>query len=208
MEMLDLIHEGKPWAKHQHMTDVVLAPAACYPIYPMVSGTLPDGGRLFDVFSYCFRHEPSSDPARMQMFRMRELVRVTDADKAIAFRDMWLERGLTLLKSLALPVASDVAADIFFGRGGKVLAMAQRDLKLKYEIQMPICSTEAPTAIFSTNCHQDHFGKLFNIKTASGQTAHTACVGFGMERITLGLFKTHGFSTGSWPKSVRELLWP
>ena len=29
-----------------------------------------------DVFSYCFRHEPSVDPARMQMFRMREFVRI------------------------------------------------------------------------------------------------------------------------------------
>ena len=74
--MLDLIHEGKDWSGCQKMTDVVFTPAACYPVYPMAArrGPVPDGGRLFDVFSYCFRHEPSDDPARMQLFRMREYV--------------------------------------------------------------------------------------------------------------------------------------
>ncbi len=54
---------------------VVLTPAACYPVYPLLSGTLPAAGRLVDVMSYCFRHEPSDDPGRMQMFRMHEHVR-------------------------------------------------------------------------------------------------------------------------------------
>jgi len=55
--------------------DVALTPATCYPVYPVMAarGPLPEGGRVFDLQSYCFRHEPSEDPARMQMFRIRSL---------------------------------------------------------------------------------------------------------------------------------------
>ncbi len=209
MAMLDAIHGGEPWAQHQKMTDVVLAPAACYPLYPMAAATtLPDAGRLFDVFSYCFRHEPSPDPARMQMFRMREFVRVCRPDDAVPWRDLWLERGLKMLRAVGLPVEADVANDPFFGRGGRMLAVSQRDQKLKFEVLMPIASVEKPTAVMSFNYHQDHFGGIFGIKTADGATAHTACVGFGMERIALGLFKTHGLDPKSWPSSVRAILWP
>lgn len=208
MELLGRVHDGRDWSSLQKMTDVVLAPAACYPVYPMVSGTIPAGGHMFDVFSYCFRHEPSGDPARMQSFRMHEYVRVGEEAQVVAFRDMWLERGLGMLRALGLPVGSDVASDPFFGRGGRMLAANQREQKLKFEVLIPICSTERPTAIMSANYHQDHFGTIFGIKTPSGGVAHTACMGFGMERVTLALFKTHGFRPAEWPADVRKILWP
>jgi len=49
------VNEGKPWGDMLGMTDVVLNPAACYPVYPTLTGTLPLEGRLVDVMSYCFR---------------------------------------------------------------------------------------------------------------------------------------------------------
>ncbi len=207
MTMLDKVRAGEDWLPHQKMTDVVLAPAACYPVYPTCTGTLPAGGKLVDVLAYCFRHEPSGDPARMQMFRMREFIRIADADAVVPWRDLWRERGTALLKSLELPVFTDVANDPFFGRGGKMLAINQRDQKLKFELLVPICSTEKPTAIMSFNYHQDHFGSRFGIKTAAGETSHTACVGFGMERITLALFKHHGCDVTRWPAAARTQLW-
>jgi len=207
MQLLAHVHDGRDWSGLQKMTDVVLAPAACYPIYPMVSGTIPPKGHLFDVFSYCFRHEASGDPARMQSFRMHEYVRVGEAEAVVAWRDMWVERGLGMLRTLGLPVGADVASDPFFGRGGKLLAVNQRDQKLKFEVLLPICSNEKPTAIMSSNYHQNHFGSIFGIKTPAGEVAHTACMGFGMERVTLALFKTHGFVTAEWPGSVRKILW-
>lgn len=208
-KLLDLIHEGKDWSEHQSMTDVVLTPAACYPLYPMTArrGAVPRGGHLFDVFSYCFRHEPSGDPARMQMFRMREFVRVGSPNDVVPWRDAWRERGAKLLQTVGLMVATDLANDPFFGRGGRMLAVNQRDQQLKYELLIPICSEVKPTAVMSCNYHQDHFGLLFGLKEESGETAHTACVGFGMERIVLALFKTHGLNTKLWPASVRETLW-
>jgi seryl-tRNA synthetase len=208
-ELLEKLVAGDDWTKGQAVTDIVLTPAACYPLYPVVAarGVLPDVGRLYDLQSYCFRREPSKDPARQQMFRMREYVRIGTPEQVTAFRMTWLERGRELISRLALPFEVDVANDPFFGRGGKMLANNQRDQKLKFELLVPIESEEKPTACLSFNYHQDHFGSLWGIKRTDGATAHTACVGFGLERVAIALFKHHGFEVESWPSSVREALW-
>jgi hypothetical protein len=58
----------------------------------------------------------------------------------------------------------------------------------------------------SFNCHRDHFGSTFGLSTASGEVAHTACVAFGMDRLALALFATHGLDTARWPQQARENL--
>lgn len=206
-ELVRRLQAGEDWSALQSVTDVVLTPAACYPLYPLCTGTLPQGGRLVDLASWCFRHEPSPDPARMQMFRMREHVRLGDPAGVQTWRDTWLQRGLALLKSLQLPVCDALANDPFFGRGGRLMAASQRELQLKFELLVPIAAAQ-PTAVMSFNYHQDHFGDLFGIRTADGAVAHTACLGFGMERIVLALLKTHGLDRASWPSAVRQRLWP
>jgi seryl-tRNA synthetase len=159
-----------------------------------------------DVLTVCFRHEPSNDPARMQMFRQREYVRIGDPASVRAHRDLWLERGQQMLRDVQLPVHADIANDPFFGRAGKLLAVSQRDQALKFELLVPICSEEKPTACVSCNYHEDHFGHAFDIRLADGSSAHTACVGFGLERITLALFRWHGFDVSAWPSGVRKTL--
>ena len=205
-ELLASIDSGGDWGAMLKQTDVVLTPAACYPLYPMVSGTLPQGGRSFEVFSYCFRHEPSDDPPRMLAFRQREFVQVGDVEAAHAFRDRWQPRAIALLESVGLPVKLVPANDPFFGRRGRMLVADQLENSLKFELVVPITSTERPTACVSLNYHQDHFGHLFGIHTADGARAHTACIGFGMERTALALLKTHGMNVESWPASVRKVL--
>ncbi len=207
--LLEKIDAGGDWAGDQSATDIVLAPAACYPLYPAVAkrGALPPEGRIYDLNSYCFRHEPSKDPARMQMFRMREYVRIGSPEQVIDFRKVWLERGRELIGRLGVPFDVDVANDPFFGRAGRMMASSQRDQGLKFELLIPIESVEKPTACLSFNYHQDHFGLLWGIQTNTGDVAHTACVGFGMERVALALFKHHGFDTRAWPKAVRAALW-
>jgi seryl-tRNA synthetase len=207
--LLGLVEGGADWSGTQSMTDVALVPAACYPVYPMVAadGPLAEGGRLFDVLTYCFRHEPSGDPARMQSFRQREYVRVAATeDQVRAWRDDWLGRGLGFVAALGLEGRAVPANDPFFGRAGRMLAANQLESELKMEIVYPITSEEKPTAIVSVNIHQDLFGRVFGIRTASGQPANTGCIGFGLERITLALFKTHGFDPAGWPAAVREVL--
>jgi seryl-tRNA synthetase len=67
---------GEEWTDALNAADVVLTPAACYPVYPIVAsrGEVPAEGLLFDVASDCFRREPSRDLDRLQSFRMREYV--------------------------------------------------------------------------------------------------------------------------------------
>lgn len=207
-ELVGRLEKQEPWQDLQSMTSVCLTPSACYPVYPQCTGRLPVGGRLIDTWAYCFRHEPARDPARLQMFRMREHIRMGEPPTVLAWRETWIERGTALLDSLGLPVHSAAASDPFFGRGGKMLAANQRDQGLKFEIVVPITSEEKPTAIMSFNYHQDHFASKFDIRTAAGEVAHTACLGFGMERCVLALFATHGMRPNDWPRPVRNLLWP
>ncbi len=52
---------GRDWASALTPSDLVLSPAACYPVYPLAAGRgpVPRSGLLFDVACDCFRHEPS-----------------------------------------------------------------------------------------------------------------------------------------------------
>jgi seryl-tRNA synthetase len=89
--MLDTLDKGGDWTTGQRTTEVSLAPAACYGVYPAIGarGKMGAEGALVDCYTYCFRHEPSVDPARMQMFRQREHVRLGSEGQALAFREKW-----------------------------------------------------------------------------------------------------------------------
>jgi len=155
----------------QKTTQVALTPAACYGVYPTIAarGRMAETGALVDVYTYCFRHEPSIDPARMQMFRQREHVRLGTEAQALDFRELWMERGRAIIGSFGLPFEVDVANDPFFGRTGKLLATSQREEALKFELLVPIAS-ETPTACVSFNYHRDLFGRAWLIETAAGAT--------------------------------------
>lgn len=205
-ELLRRLNDKGNWPELLEPTDVVMASAACHPLYALCTGTLPAAGRLFAVLGFCFRHEPSIDPARMQSFRMQEVVCVGDPGDALSHRDEGLRFGLEMLASLGLDMTPTAANDPFFGRAGRVLATGQLEQQLKIEGVTPICSKTRPTAIMSANYHQDHFGEPFSIHTAGGEVAHSACVAFGIERITLALLHRHGLDLGSWPDDVRQAL--
>jgi seryl-tRNA synthetase len=206
-ELSERVHAGQPWGDRLEMTHVCLNPAACYPLYPTMAGTVSGEGRLVTMAGWVFRHEPSIEPTRMQAFRVREYVRCGTPEQVVDWRDMWLKRGVELLTSLGLPAHADVAADPFFGRGGKLLAVNQKEQQLKFEVLVPVISQSNPTALCSFNYHQDKFGDAFGIRLADGSNAHTACLGFGLERLTMALFQAHGFDAGRWPGAVRRKLW-
>jgi seryl-tRNA synthetase len=200
--------EHGDWSRFQRMTPLSLLPAACYPVYPAVAarGRLARPGLTIDPgAASVFRHEPSEDPTRWQFFHMRELVRIGEPDEVVTWRDGWLERGLGLLRGLGLEARRDVAADPFFGRTGRLLAASQREQELKYEIHLQIAGS-TPTAIASFNCHQAHFAALYGLEFAGGGEVHTACLGFGHERIVVGLLRTHGFDPAGWPPEVAEQI--
>lgn len=196
------------WSEFQAQTDLVLTPAACYPVYPAIAarGRLAPGGVTVDAGgSYVFRHEPSGDPARLQMFHQREIVRIGEPEVVAAWRDEWRDRSVEMLRSLGLDASFDVASDPFFGRSGRLLARSQRAQQLKFEVLVQIAGPE-PSAVASFNYHRDHFSATYGIEIEGGGEAHTACLGFGLERITLALLREHGLDPTVWPESVQREL--
>lgn len=206
LQLVETKQSGDDWSAKLGATEVMMTPAVCYPLYGTATGALPRGGRTVDLRGFVFRHEPSDDPARLQIFRMHEYVRLGTPEEAFAHREWWLKRGEEILRSTGLDVKPVVANDPFFGRGGRVMAATQREQELKYELVVPVTSEEKPTAVASSNYHLDHFGLAFDIRTADGEVAHSACVGFGLERVALALFKTHGYDPDDWPSDVRNVL--
>jgi seryl-tRNA synthetase len=197
------------WSEFQRPTELTLMPAACYPVYPAIAarGRLSPGGVFIDAGgAWVFRHEPSHDPARRQIFHQHELVRIGEPEAVLEWREEWAQRGLELLRSLGLAAELDIANDPFFGRRGRMLAANQQAERLKLELLVQIAGPE-PTACASFNHHRDHFGSTWGIELADGSTAHTACLGFGHERIVLALLRTHGLDPQAWSEPVRDQLW-
>jgi seryl-tRNA synthetase len=199
---------GGDWTTSLSPADLVLSPAACYPLYPIAAarGPLPPGGLRFDVAADCFRHEPSRHLDRLQSFRMREYVCIGSPDDVADFRDRWMVRAQAIARDLGLAFRVDYASDPFFGRVGAMKAVSQKQQSLKFELLVPLRSAEQPTACMSFNYHRDHFGNVWDIKDASGAVAHTGCVAFGMDRLAVAMFHTHGTEPATWPATVRELL--
>lgn len=205
-ELVRRVEADGDWPALLTPSEVVLSSAACHALYPMITGRLPAGGRWFEVSGFCFRHEPSSDPARMQAFSMHEVVYVGDPEIAQRHRDEGLHVGMKLLRGLGLTVDPVPANDPFFGRLGTALAASQLEEELKLEGVTPIFNGLEPTAIISGNCHRDHFGQPFAIETTSGAVAHSACVAFGVDRVAVSLFARHGLDPLRWPAETRAGL--
>ena len=207
-EILTTVDEGGDWTELTAASGLALCSAACHGVYPLLVGddAVRDGVRC-EVSAWCFRHEPSDDPARLQTFRMHEYVYVGEPGAALAHRDEWLERGRALFESLGLEVGVVAANDPFFGRAGRLLAANQREKELKYELVAPI-SSAIPGAIGSANYHEDHFGAAYSLHTRDGEPAHSACIGFGLDRVAVALLLRHGVDVSRWPSSVQAALWP
>jgi seryl-tRNA synthetase len=204
-ELLAELEAGHDWTLALDPAEVVLSSSICHSLYGTLPQEIPAGGLLHECCGFAFRHEPSIDPARMQSFRMYEFVLVGTPAEAVEHRDLWLQRGLDSLTALGLPVRTDVANDPFFGRAGRMLAANQLTAELKYEVVIDLTDAK-PTAISSANYHEDHFGLPFGLRTPDGEVAHSSCFGYGLERITLALFATHGLSLADWPDEVRSAL--
>ncbi len=204
----DSQENGGDWTRSLTAADLVLSPAACYPLYPLIAarGALRRGGAVFDVSADCFRHEPSRALNRLQSFRMREFVRMGTPQEVIDFREQWIARAHQVASQLHLPHHVDVASDPFFGRVGHIMAMSQVQQALKFELLVPYRDAMAPTACMSFNYHREHFGTAWGIRDAAGEPAHTGCVAFGMDRLAVALFCVHGVDVQSWPGSVRQAL--
>ncbi|RLZ03730.1 hypothetical protein CWC38_04260 [Kocuria tytonicola] len=203
-KLLAMFEDGGDWSGELAPAGHALVPAVCHPLYAYLEGSQVDG-TVFELTGECYRHEPSPDPMRFVTFRMFEAVRLGTPAEAREHRETWLAAGTDLLRALGLTVEADTANDPFFGRAGKLLSAGQREAQLKFEILTEVYPGH-PTAIASANLHEDHFGEAFHMHTADGAVAHSACFGFGLERVALALAAQHGFDVAAWPAAVRQEL--
>jgi hypothetical protein len=125
--------------------------------------------------------------------------------EALDFRSRWLARAQAMADDLALLHRIAPASDPFFGRTAPLIAESQIEQSLKFELLIPVRSAEQPTACMSFNCHRDHFSAT-GLRTEDGEVAHSACVAFGMDRLALALFATHGLDLARWPQRARKSL--
>ena len=183
-------------------TNVVLAPAVCYSVYPQVADTVIEGPLHFDAAGYCYRHEATAELGRFRSFRMREFIIVGGADAAWQWRGAWIARCEALFARLGLEPAVTAASDPFFGPGGRFMKSSQIEQSLKYEFVVPLHDNDPGTAIASANCHKDHLGELFAIGHVDGGPAHSSCMAFGLERTALALIHAHGDNLADWPELV------
>jgi seryl-tRNA synthetase len=199
---------GGDWTTALTSSDLVLSPAACYPVYPIAAarGKLPRGGLQFDIEADVFRHEPSLSLDRLQSFRMREFVRIGAPQEIVEFREKWMAKAPLLAAELALPHTIEVANDPFFGRVGQVMAVSQRQQALKFELLIPYYPGASPTACMSFNYHREHFGQVWGIRDDTSELAHTSCVAFGIDRLAVALFANHGLDLKKWPAAARQAL--
>lgn len=199
-----LVDSGGAWHAQQEISDLVLLPAACYPVYATLEGTDLATPARFAVEATCFRQEATAEAGRLRSFRMVELVTAGSEEHCLRWRAHWLERVEAWFTTLGLDVAIEVADDPFFGPGRKLYQAAQRMQELKFELRVPV-RDGLVQAIASANCHKDHFGETFGF-TARGAVGNTACMAFGLERVAMALITAHGADSAAWPGDVRGVL--
>ena len=157
-----------------------LSPAVCYHAYAQLAGRVLDAPLVITARGRCFRAERELVHGVRQIeFEMREIVLLGAAD--------WVDRAADSARLAVESIAADLsltgdwqaAEDPFFLPAAAGKALMQRLLKVKLEYQWP---GPGGLALASINRHGPFFGQRFDISTADGQPAFTACIAVGLDR--------------------------
>lgn len=178
-------------------TDLVLTAAACHHLYPLIAGSELAGPVTMGVDASCFRAEATGETGRLRSFRMHEIVFLGAEAEVSDWRDRMLSGAAEFLRDLGLSVEVVPANDPFFGRPGRLRASVQLAHRLKWEMTAEVADGRVQ-AVASANCHESHFGEAFTISDRSGRPAHSACLAFGLDRLTLALKRRHGSGLARW----------
>ena len=173
----------------------LLAPAACYHLYPLFSGKRLESTALLTTRCQCHRCEEHYVPLERQWsFEMREIVCLGEAQAIGEFADTWHDEVRRLRLQLGISAAWEAATDPFFDPAGDPKALAQLIEPSKQELCTP-----KGLALASVNKHRGFFGESYDIRLADGSHAHSACVAFGIERWLSAMFDVHGPDVAAWP---------
>ncbi|HZM77698.1 MAG TPA: hypothetical protein VFC19_18430 [Candidatus Limnocylindrales bacterium] len=186
-------------------TDYCLPPTMCYHTFQQLSGRRLTEPAAVTARGKSFRHESRYHEglSRLWDFTIREMVFLGSYDYARQTRERIMRSACELVDSWGLAARCEVASDPFFaGAATAARISSQRLLELKFELQLPI-EGGRDIACASFNFHDQHFGDAFGITGADDAPIHSACVGFGLERLTLAVVSQHGTDPGAWPESLR-----
>lgn len=185
---------------------VLLSPSICFHCYAGLAQSCVEDSLTVTAVGKCFRYESGnlSGLERLWDFTMREVIFVGRREFVLGGRDAGIRGVVDLLERLGLQFTIETASDPFFIDGFAVQSTFQRLFDLKYEIRTPLPYADKTLAIGSFNYHQDFFGRAFDITTSEEGPAHTACVGFGLERLVLAIVSQHGVDPRGWPEALRE----
>lgn len=183
-----------------------LPPTMCFHTYRQLQDRqLTADSAVFTARGKSFRFESRyrRGVERLWDFTIREIVFVGDREGVAEQRRRFMEQTWRLMDALALPGHAEVAHDPFFsGKSTSERVLAQELMELKYELRLPVEGGRS-VAAGSFNLHGDKFGSAFHITLDDGATAQTACVGFGLERLTYAFLSQHGLDIEQWPAPVR-----
>ncbi len=196
---------------HCFNLDYCLPPTMCYHTFQQLEGSrVADAGSSVVTSvgkSFRFESRYAKTLERLWDFTIREIVFLGDQADVLASREAFMKRSFQLIEDLGLAGHCEAANDPFFCSGDAASKVfSQRLMELKYELRLPIDSDQTIAAA-SFNYHSDHFGSCFEITENAGQTAqaaHTACVGFGLERLTFAVLSQHGTDRNDWPDILRS----
>ncbi len=190
-----------------------LNPAACFPCYEALAGQrIREGGQTFTWRGRVFRHESSNVCGldRLWEFNVRELVFLGDEAFNLSMRQRAIACIQAIVADWDLDARIETATDPFFATVNAAKAFWQKSMDVKYEVKLPLAPLADGKPRFlaagSINLHGPFFGNRFGIADASGQPAHTGCVGFGLERWVLALFSQHGFEPADWPETLQPVF--
>ena len=183
--------------------ECMLSPSICFHWYSWLRDSKLPEARTITAYGRCFRYESSNLQGleRLWDFSMREIVFAGPAADVLAKRDRLIELSSEFLDTLGMAYEISTATDPFFVDGYAVQSAYQQGFELKFEVLTPLPYSGKKLAVGSINYHQDFFGRSFGIDTAEGP-AHTACIGFGYERLALAFLAQHGTDEKNWPRNV------
>lgn len=187
--------------------EAILSPAACQPVYHMLSGRKLDDPFIVSGYVRCFRYESGATRGlrRSREFGIREIVYVGSEADVTTFRQDLLDVCRRLLDRFELQGTLVTASDPFFTDASAQYRAFQLSLGLKHELRLTI-GTDDTVAAASVNLHGEHFGRAWDIHANEGEIAHSCCMGFGIDRWCLAIFSQFGLDTRNWPDSLRAVI--
>jgi hypothetical protein len=142
---------------------------------------------------------------RLWDFTIREIVFVGARTFVLECRQAFMREVFRMIdEEFGLMGFCEVANDPFFcNQDTAEKIWSQKLLELKYELRLNVAA-DRTIAAGSFNFHEGFFGENFQIRRGERDWARTACVGFGLERLTYAFLCQYGLDQRAWPAAVRE----